>query len=240
MVANEAIAGGLALLLGLPIPPNGIALSNERPFYFSANFGVDIPRDEFLTGDGAKPFESDWQSVINKHLEVAWGILLFDFWISNPDRAPINLAYSVTTNQFMIFDHGACLYRGAAKGKRSLKNQIFKVDINRYETPHKNPELSGKPKSPFVRFLNTSTGIEQFYDRIQSIPKWQIQDVVFSVEGVGYSQDECSEVFDFLLRRRSKLYSMVYESCSEFGELPETEAKKIRELAKAVEEFKNV
>lgn len=90
--ANELVAAKLAELLGLPIPPFGVAYQDGTPYFYTADFNPKRLGREAFTPDGKLPKLADWTEITRERTPLCWGIILFDIWIVNPDRAPINIA----------------------------------------------------------------------------------------------------------------------------------------------------
>jgi hypothetical protein len=97
-VANEFIAGRLAMLLGLPVPPGIIVEGPEKTAGYVAL--------RFLRG---KPPPACLDELVEDHPRLAAGIVAFDCWIHNPDRHAQNLAYSRGDVPVICFDHDRAL-----------------------------------------------------------------------------------------------------------------------------------
>jgi hypothetical protein len=99
-VANEFIAGRLAMMLGLPVPPGAIVrVDDETLAYVSLKFG---PMGELPPPAFAEEFARDEPALATK-------IVMFDCWIANPDRHSANLCYAKNQIDPMIFDHEQAL-----------------------------------------------------------------------------------------------------------------------------------
>jgi hypothetical protein len=108
-VANEFIAGRLAMMLGLPVPPGVIVkVDDETLAYVWLKFG---PKGETPPPVSPAALAKDKPALAAK-------IVTFDCWIANPDRFSQNLCYAKNLIDAMIWDHEQALF--GASGNRRL------------------------------------------------------------------------------------------------------------------------
>jgi hypothetical protein len=189
LIANEFIAGRLAMMLGLPVPPGAIVqLDDGRQAYGCLRFGAK--------GDAVPPIVPS----IFAHDEprLATRIVMFDCWIANPDRHEGNLAYVKGYMAPMIFDHDQALF-GAFQG-RQLDHLASVLDLD---------ILNGC----LAHQITSESEFSDFAFQIRALchqSNGMLRHVCQDAQDAGViSAEEKSELVDFLEHRSSKLVEML-------------------------------
>jgi hypothetical protein len=200
-VMNEVLCGHLARGLCLPVPP-GVLIQNsdDAVFHASLNFA------------GESPPPADAKELTAQLPELAWGIVLFDFWIANPDRHAGNLTYYEETKKCFLFDHSHAFFNGQA-GVMALKNQEEGFIGGHCIAPH----------------ISSYRGFESWTTRIKNLPDYWIKEGLDQAIEVGLPPEEITYVQDFLETRRQKLRKLIFGRKDLFPLITEDDWKQIKE-----------
>jgi hypothetical protein len=183
-LVNEIICGDLGRGIRLPIPPGVIVNDpNKVKHHVSLDFG--------LAGQTLPP--ADPQKVAKEQPAMACGVILFDLWIANCDRHESNLAYDESQKSLQLFDHERALLCGM-NGRRRLES-LDDEDI--IDSHCLTPEISDM------------VGFDHWNNRIKTLSKFYIEETVGDAMKLGLTSDDAEFVTKFLLRRRSRLMSLI-------------------------------
>lgn len=183
-VPNEIICTDIGRAIRLPIPPGCVVTheSGKVVHYVSLDFSQSA---ELLPPIDARALARDFP-------ELACGIILFDLWMANEDRHEANLSYDTDTKTIQIFDHGRAILSAGGRSRLEKIDDRKIIDSNC---------LSGE--------IRNMSGFSVWNNRIKSIPKFFIEEVVSDAKKFGFPEDEVKFCTDFLLDRRSKLMRLV-------------------------------
>lgn len=191
VVANELICGRLAQALLLPTPPGYLIEKAGTPYYVSMNFN--------LAGEDLPP--ADCGLIVQKHLDISWGIILFDAWVLNHDRHSQNLAYDSVTDKVQIFDHSHAFVANANDIEAHLNSNVDKLAIGNH---------------CLAQEVNALQGINKWALRIAAVPEYYIREVVKAAESVGLPPLHTDVCTDFLLHRRNMIRDLIKKNPSTF------------------------
>lgn len=90
IVSNETICNQIAQILLLPCPPGSLLFRAGEQYFASLNFNI---------GDLTLP-PADPGVIVDLHVELSWGIILFDVLCMNADRHTGNISHDQSTNDF--------------------------------------------------------------------------------------------------------------------------------------------
>jgi hypothetical protein len=192
-VANELICGYLARVLLLPVPPGFVVEREGEPYYVSLNFN--------LAGQSLPP--ANPRRLVEDHPRLACGIILFDCWILNHDRHPENLAYDTISRRVQLFDHSHAILPAGMGGEW--------LDHNR--------DRLGIGGHCLKSEITSLDGMRYWYDRINAVPEYYIEEVVRAAAEVGLPTELVGSCTDFLLERRRNLLTLVAAHRGEFQQL---------------------
>lgn len=189
LVANEFIAGRLAMMLNLPIPPGDIVQRDDgRMAYGCLRFGAK--------GDALAPIVPEIFAQDEPLLSA--NIVMFDCWIANEDRHEGNLAYARDRLSPMVFDHDQALF-GANGGRR----------LDRLATVRNDAILNGC----LAQWITTSEAFSPFANRIRVLchqDHGMMRSVCDEAQARGaISKVEKEAVVEFLEHRSSRLLDML-------------------------------
>lgn len=202
-VANELIGARLGSFLGLPIPPFALLqMKGETEVWFSS---VDYR----LTGHSLPPI--DPTDCVKEFPSLSTGIILFDLWIANTDRHTGNLNMDISPSKsprLNVFDHGHALF--SFDGESRLNNLL-----NEFAITEKTE--SGANRHCLLDELNTSDWFDDWYERIEALPKFVISDTCESLIEDGILSDkEAGLATSFLVKRQQNLRDLVRKNQGEF------------------------
>lgn len=188
LVANEFIAGRLAMMLGLPVPPGAIVeLDDGTKAYGCMRFGAN--------GDAIAPAIASVFVADNPTLAAK--IVMFDCWIANEDRHEGNLA-DVNHTTPMIYDHDQSLF-GANGGRR----------LDRLDDLRDSAILNGC----LAQHVTNAEPFSAFANRIRVLchPLYgMVRSICEEVRMAGIiTADEEGKIVEFLEYREPKLIEMV-------------------------------
>jgi hypothetical protein len=204
-VPNEFICSNIGRLLGLPIPPCGMAQhpDSKDPLFVSLDFN--------LTGSALPPV--DPAECVTKCLDISTGLLLFDCWIGNSDRHRGNLSFDAlgTPPQMSIFDHGHALLGYVQNaGVARLKQLVGRLAISGDPANTKGNRHCLLDALPDDRFFKS------WIEKIGSVPDFQLEDVCREASSYGLSAPETAEILTFLKTRREKMREVIGAHRAEF------------------------
>lgn len=198
VVINELICNQLAKVLLLDTPNGFIIEKDGNPYYVSMNFN--------LAGEDLPP--ADDLAIVTDHPTVSMGIVLFDAWILNGDRHNQNISYDKTTGNLQIYDHSHALFGSGA-------------DIEAYlNGVRNNPLVQGNCLIRHIRNLN---GLNEWYQKIKSIPDFYIKEVIESTISLGLKPEISNFCIDFIMDRRTRLLEILKNNKHIFPNVPPTD-----------------
>ncbi len=170
-----------------------------------------VSLDFNLTGESLPP--ADCNLITTEQPALACGIILFDIWVLNSDRHSGNIAYYEERKQVQIFVHSHALFGSG------------NTNIEEYLTQRVNePNIGGHCLLPHLAALD---GMQEWFNRINAVPEFFINEVVQSATTVGLPQEEVHFVSDYLLNRRSKLLDLIKNHRNIFTQVPGQEWDKL-------------
>lgn len=188
-VGNEILCNILARAILLPAPPGFIAERNGFPCYVSCNFN--------LVGEELPPI--DPHALIAEQLDIATGIIVFDFWIMNIDRHEENIHYDLDTKRVEVFDHGHCFM--ADGGIQGLRAQV----ANWSYASH-----------CLVENIDSCTHFGKWCDRISKVPDFVIEDAVAQAVSLDYPEEHEAEYVSILRSRRDNMVDLIKANKDKF------------------------
>lgn len=194
IVANELICNHLARAILLPCPPGFVIRKEEKPYFVSLDFN--------LAGQSLPPVDA--AKIIEKYEELAWGIILFDIWVVNPDRHKKNISFNTLSGKIQIYDHSHA-FMGASKDP---KQQI--------ET---NKDSLGIGRHCLAREVTCIDFAKKWADKIQAVPEFYIREVLASAKEVNLPDEVENFCVDNLLKRRKNLLTLIENNKGTFPKL---------------------
>lgn len=181
---NELVAMSLGRMLGLPIPIGFVMEHDGSVYYCSGHFSAS----------GGEAPDADVEHLAANQRKIACGIVLFDAWICNTDRHAKNLFYDSDEGRVFLFDHGAALL--SYSGQENLQQNEDTIVIH--------PD--------FANEVFDFGDFNDWYDKLLRIPDFAITSASINAQSVGVTEIEAHAVSRFLIRRRSKLWSIFKEN----------------------------
>ena len=210
---NEYVAGRLAQLLGLPVPPFKIVYIGKR--FFRENPGLlrygFRPGHQFASEyipDCLKKIDRESLPNLNivnrKHLA---GIIVFDQWVNNVDRRRSNILLRPTPEhgyQLYMIDQGHSFSyydywthrRGCRWTPAMLRHLPQKLKFNAFYR--------------WCRRLSRKEDFVHYLDKIQQLPDDQIRRVIASIpKDWNVSRVERKALYDYLIRAKKMLPDLI-------------------------------
>lgn len=199
LVAQEYICAELAKHIRLPLPPHFVGRDKRRNLVF-CSLNVTIG------GGSAPPLDQPRLAVANEP-DLCTGLILFDIWMMNTDRKPDNVSYmpNRVPQKLGIIDHSHTLFFYSDWSAR-FKN---KLAIEGTSAPHANRHI-------LLDYLNTTTYISKWLNRIKSVPSEYIKEVVTDTVELGLPDFVARQAIDFLKDRRDGLEALIASNQNEF------------------------
>lgn len=210
-LVNEYVAGRLARLLNLPVPPFQIVYIPQtfvraNPILSQYNFAPGYQfASEFMHNCTLNPDKRRLPvraNIINGG-QLA-GIMVFDQWVSNIDRKIRNVLFKKTSRQgrykIYMIDHG-----------HSFSYHSFRNIPNCNWTPHTLRYLPQKLKpNAFYQWclnqLHSPDELLRFVNRIEQLPDQQIYKVISSIpKDWNVSQVEKKSLYAYLIKAKKML-----------------------------------
>ena len=185
-VANEFICGRLGFMIGLPIPPGVIVVSDDNQLaYVCLRFGLK----------GERPPPAIPNELAADNPSIAAGVIAFDVWIGNGDRHNGNIAYSRGLLPVVVFDHShALLGYAAGQGVKTLADNVDQPLLAGCLLPH----------------IESGAAIRRWTDRIGALHDDLIAEVCNClVRPGGLTKDEADAAASFLCKRKVGLYDRI-------------------------------
>lgn len=196
IIINELSCNLIARALFLPCPP-GILLNHNGDTYFcSMNFN--------LAGQSLPP--TPVPTVLAKHPQLCWGIILFDVLMMNPDRHGRNLSYDRNADKVQIFDHSRAFLPLTANIESVIKDNTGKLGLAAHCL---RPEIS------------TMDGFDLWCQRIKELPDYAVEETVAAVCDIGFPADKSKITIDFLKSRRDGIDGLIINNIGQFPKLPQ-------------------
>ena len=205
--ANEIVCGEIARLLRLPVPVFGLAHSGVygQPTLFcsvSFNFSEqDLPPVDPAAFVAASP-------------QIAGGVVVFDALVANTDRHPRNLAMSQSAGQppaILVYDHSHALL--GPKGGDGIKRLTALRDRLALNLDGQ----SGGNRHCLADHIPDAALLLEPLDRVKSLPKWWIRDVVNGA--IGISATEADAAVEFLSYRVDNLRAIFQKNVHQFSKM---------------------
>lgn len=194
VIINEYICQKLAEIICLPIPTGFIVNNGGIPYFVSLNFN--------MSGEDLPP--SDPIQIVEKFPDLSAGIVLFDTWISNPDRHRQNIAHDTFSGQVQIFDHSHALL--------SNENIIEHLESNKVQA-----NLGQHCLAPVLKNFD---GAQEWNNRILQVPEYYIKQIFIDSVDLGLDASLVPYCVDYFLERRQQLFSLLKRSDYTFINLP--------------------
>ncbi len=197
LVANEHVAGRIAELLCLPVPPHCMADRDDETYFLSLNFN--------LTGEQLPPVFPD--EVVTHFPDAAAGVIVFDAYIANFDRHRRNIAAVIrsTPKRLSIFDHDRSLLGMTADaGVQQLSRAAQSIVID--------GSLGGN-RHCLLDVIEDGGLLDVWIERIRGIPDWYIENAARTAQQYGDITDpEADALEEFLRVRRERLGGLLREA----------------------------
>jgi hypothetical protein len=178
---------------------NTSTLSMSAPYFFSLNFN--------LAEQSLPPADAD--EIVRTDPRLAWGIILFDCLIMNPDRHTGNIYHDNSTNRVQIFDHERAFMQSGRTNVTDILN-----DLN---------ENLGIGGHCLAQKITDIDGQEMWLERISKIPDFFIEEVIESATRVGLPKGSKSDCIDFMKNRRSKIETLMQKQANLFPNIRRNE-----------------
>ncbi len=200
LVPNEYICNQLAQFLGLPVPV-GYLVNHKGEVYFCSGhaFGDTIERPPLR--------RSQSQEIIENRPHEAAGCLAFDCWIANEDRNAGNIVCEdiFQGTEFRMIDHGEALFVGSNTVRAMERLDGIHKDNKDCLCDH-----------VFVAGRELRHELNDWVERIQSLPEFQIMNACFNAVGSGhngaFTDRDAHLCANYLLARRKTLKVMLVGS----------------------------
>jgi hypothetical protein len=214
---NEFICGHLAHYILLPCPPFAIT-------YFDSQEGVEIKQSSLFSSldfdferDSFPP--PDFDACYREMPELCAGILAFDIFVANPDRRRGNIWCddTLTPTKILIFDHDIALFRWQDDGalRMAATSDLLGLDI----------ATTADNYHPFLKKIESCHWFDQWFNRIASIPKWFISQIVRDAEQYGLTRTESNWANDILTYRSRNLETIILKNRTQFSGIHDWERK---------------
>lgn len=195
IVANELLCNFLARAIFLPAPPGGLMEHNGDQYFFSLDFN--------LAGHALPPASPI--KIVSTQPRLAWGVILFDIFVINPDRHTGNIAFDTSANRVTIFDHSHAF--ASPSGDISARLASLTSELG----------IGGECLAPVI---DTEDGLDLWADRISQLPDFYIRESCSAASEVGLPAANVAECVDFLIDRKSRLRALVDAHRSSFPKVP--------------------
>jgi hypothetical protein len=178
-VPNELLCMRLGLALRLPIPVGVILEKDSQTYYASLHVAI--------AGEKLPPASEDDLDEIGRNEHLACGIVMFDSWILNEDRIPVNISH--LEGQTFLFDHGRAFLDRT--GRRFLEENAGNICIGHDHC------LADR--------IRTLWAFDEWHQRIMDIPVGYIRDSVELASRVGLPPNEVEFCTQYLVERRERM-----------------------------------
>ncbi len=199
-VPNEVVCGAIARALLLPVPLGAVVRTAEPelPFYYGS-------LDFNLTGESLPPVDPD--DFIAELADICTGICLFDILVMNSDRHRGNLSVDLESNpkRLVCFDHSHALF-GAIKGQAEGAVTGSHSHLSRF----------GADDHCLIPELPTDKYFAKWLDRIEQLPRFQIEGFCRSADGLGVTKVEVEAAINCLLHRKENMSRIVEDNRRRF------------------------
>jgi len=193
VVSNELSCFHLAKAILLPIPPGFLITDSGTVFFVSLNFNLsnrDLP-------------PADSVALAADNPKLSWGIILFDIWVANSDRHENNIAYDKIERKAHIYDHSHAFFSSNNPEDR-LNNLKNKLGIGGHCLKDK---------------ISTTDHLEDWIDKICSVPDFYIKEIIDAAEEVGLPNSNLNFCKDYLIERKNKIRGLIKDNNQEFGNI---------------------
>ncbi len=191
LIANEWIAGNLAQLLRLPVPPFAITQGANAKTRMFVSLLFDI---------AGGPADSDGGTLWASQPKLCTGIIVFDILVANYDRHARNIKVDdpVRPRSFFLFDHDQTIC-GGGTGKADLKGRFQKLKNDPYLGHHILKDS-----------IDTEKHFPEWIKRILEIPDWYIEELCQDSRQLGLTKTEAELTCKFLIHRRDNISAIIY------------------------------
>lgn len=208
ILANDYIANKLAEYLKLPVAEGQIIyLSQEVIDQIPVIENYDIqPGMHFgciFYKNKERPTRPERnQKCIN--LNEMPGIIVFDHWVRNRDRADNqwNLIVDIREddNKLYMIDHGGCFF-SSRRSATSLRKYAGRMSV-----------YWGKLYKQFKYFIKDKAAFDHYLKAIEEFPDEEINNIVYSTPAEWEpDQDELDAIIEYLIIRKTKLQEPIYK-----------------------------
>ncbi len=195
IVSNETICNQIAQILLLPCPPGSLLIHENEQYFASLNFNIGG-----LTLPPADP-----SLIVDQHVNLSWGIILFDVLCMNADRHTGNISHDQSTNDLQIFDHSHAFVGSHGNVSDTLLARVDHLSIGGH---------------CLAREISRVDGFDMWCDRIKAIPDFFIKGVVGNACGLGIPTSSVDECANALIQRRDQIEALVKNNLNSFPMLP--------------------
>ena len=214
LAANELVAAGLAVFMGLPMPDFRI-LSQAKKLFFGS---VQLAPSEY------HPAIDDYFFDLCENKDVAYELVVFDAWICNKDRHSDNLwvrcsgdsartkRCTATTHSLLLIDHDGGLLPDDREAS-FFSNCLIGTRINEYVHL---PQLKKEIVDP--------TRLGQAISVAESVSDGSIEVIVRSVPDQWLPPSDHDSWIAFLIERRNGLRKIFNDDRAFFAWLRKTGA----------------
>lgn len=206
-LVNELISNKLAKYLNLPV-------AEGQVIYFSINLIKQITElDKYHIQPGphfgsvfyensALPIE-DERIKKCENLSDMPGIIVFDHWVGNQDRADnlfnLIIVEGEEYNKLYMIDHDRCFY-SRERGELTLRNKAQFIEI-----------LWGDIYLQFKPFIREKDAFLKYVKAIEDFPNHEIKNIVYSMPEEWVSnKGELNAIYEFLIERKLILKESIY------------------------------
>lgn len=197
-VPNEFICAEIGRFLGLPVPPCGLMyIQGHVPEHWFASLNFN------LTATNLPPVDPGM--CVKEVEDEVTGLVLFDVLIANDDRHRDNLYLDTSQKppRLSIFDHSHALFGAKnGEGQKRLNDQKDKLAVGTH---------------CLLEHLSSNKFFRKWYDRINGLPKYLIDDACDSTVPLGMiSAAEAEAAKVFLTHRKASIEELVKANKPEF------------------------
>ncbi len=212
LLANEIVASTIGQFLRLPIPPFALMRNGSEQALFSS-----------LHAQLEKRPDPDPTQCVKFDEHLCTGVLVFDAFIGNTDRHAGNLLVDNPDrpSKIDLIDHDRSIFGHMPDDDgASFSHETRLTDLSSKTGLLSEDWLSAKRHC----FLDLITGehLGHWFDRIESIPEWWIDDVCGSIHGLNVGKSNTDGLSKFLKLRRHNLSELFAGIKDEFTGIPST------------------
>jgi hypothetical protein len=179
----------------LPCPPGALMQKDVDTYFFSLDFNI--------AGETLPPASAS--ALVAKNPRLAWGIIVFDAFVTNGDRHPGNIAHDTGTDKIQIFDHSHAFVGPGG-------------DIDQTLTARRNDLAIGC--HCLAAEINTIDGRDDWINKVELVPNYFIEGLIVAACDCGIPPDKKDLLITFVKHRRDSLKTLFDASMNRFPKVP--------------------